>query len=128
MFPSTSSAKCEAYVKVGALPTPPSAAQLPRVDGSTTALGDTGVHGGRIGRPKANSSGKGNREAGGYTCPRSIGFREALPVTGADERRKTELRKTRRKGRVKAVNQPALGGPRQVSLGALLVRFYARAT
>jgi long-chain acyl-CoA synthetase len=40
----------------------------------------------------------------GYKCPRSIEFREALPVTGAGKIQKTELRKPYWEGRSRAVN------------------------
>ena len=40
----------------------------------------------------------------GYKCPRSIEFRDALPMTGAGKIMKTELRKLYWKGRTRAVN------------------------
>jgi long-chain acyl-CoA synthetase len=40
----------------------------------------------------------------GYKCPRSVEFREALPMTGAGKIQKTELRKPYWEGRARAVN------------------------
>ena len=40
----------------------------------------------------------------GYKCPRSVEFRDALPMTGAGKIQKTELRKPYWEGRTRAVN------------------------
>lgn len=40
----------------------------------------------------------------GYKCPRSVEFREALPMTGAGKIQKTELRKPHWEGRTRSVN------------------------
>jgi len=40
----------------------------------------------------------------GYKCPRSVEFREALPMTGAGKVQKTELRKPHWEGRQRGVN------------------------
>jgi long-chain acyl-CoA synthetase len=40
----------------------------------------------------------------GYKCPRSLEFRDALPMTGAGKIQKTELRKPHWEGRSRAVN------------------------
>ena len=40
----------------------------------------------------------------GYKCPRTVEFRDALPMTGAGKIQKTELRKPYWEGRARAVN------------------------
>jgi acyl-CoA synthetase (AMP-forming)/AMP-acid ligase II len=40
----------------------------------------------------------------GYKCPRTVEFRDALPMTGAGKIQKTELRKPHWEGRARAVN------------------------
>jgi acyl-CoA synthetase (AMP-forming)/AMP-acid ligase II len=40
----------------------------------------------------------------GYKCPRTVEFREALPMTGAGKIQKTELRKPHWAGRERSVN------------------------
>ncbi|HEX4986123.1 MAG TPA: long-chain-fatty-acid--CoA ligase [Burkholderiales bacterium] len=45
-----------------------------------------------------------HRLIAGYKCPRSVEFRDALPMTGAGKIQKTELRKPWWEGRARAVN------------------------
>ena len=40
----------------------------------------------------------------GYKCPRSVEFREALPMSGAGKIQKTALRKPHWEGRTRSVN------------------------